>query len=143
MEVRIKKLTPNAVVPSYAKSGDAGLDLTATWFEYDTTGDIITYGTGLAVEIPEGFVGLLYSRSSIFKQDLIQSNCVGLIDSGYRGELMVKFRVTNDTTTPKRYVVGDKVAQLIIMPYPKVEFKLVTELGESERGKGGYGSTGK
>lgn len=142
MKVKIKVLNENARVPKYAKPGDAGMDLVATSHYYDGEIDCEVYGTGLAVEIPEGYVGLLFPRSSNRKTDCYLTNSVGVIDSGYRGEIMVSFK--NRNTGGKRpYKVGDRVAQLIIMPYPQVEFELVDELSETERGEGGHGSTGK
>lgn len=139
MEVKIKKLTPNAVIPRYAKAGDAGMDLTATrmWFEDNN----VCYGTGLAFEIPEGYVGLLFPRSSNAKKDLLLSNSVGVLDSGYRGEVTFKFRQTSGIATV--YEVGDRIGQIIILPYTAIEFKEVEELSETERGDGGYGSSGK
>lgn len=143
MKVKIKKLHPDAVIPKYAKSGDAGMDLTATeksidYRSYSGGLDVVTYKTGLAMEIPEGYVGLIYPRSSVYKTDLFLSNHVGVIDSGYRGEIMVKFRNTDRLT----YEVGDRVAQIIIVPYPQIEFEEVEEIGDTERGDGGYGSSG-
>ena len=91
MEVKIKKTHKDAVIPRYAKAGDAGLDLTATSISYDEYGNIC-YGTGLAFEIPEGYVGLIFPRSSNCKKDIILTNCVGVIDSGYRGEVSFKFK---------------------------------------------------
>lgn len=162
VNVKIKKLHSVAVIPQYAKPGDAGLDLTAISKKYDNHGNVM-YGTGLAVEIPEGYVGLLFPRSSITKHDLTLTNSVGVIDSGYRGEIFVKFKpalcytsLSNDTdyfeniSVPdpvtmdhNEYNMGDKIAQLIIMPYPKVTFEEVEELSTTERGEGGFGSTGK
>ena len=135
MKIKIKKLHPNAIVPKYAKPGDAGLDLTAIGIE--VKGHYVTYHTGLAIEIPQGYVGLLFPRSSVYKTHQILSNCVGVIDSGYRGEIMMKF-----TTTRDQYVIGNKIGQLIVMPYPQIEFEEVDQLSVSERGTGGYGSTG-
>ena len=140
MKVEFKKLVENAVVPTKAHPTDAGFDLTCTSFEYDKN-DLITYHTGIAMAIPENHVGLLFPRSSVFKQDLILSNCVGVIDSSYRGEIMLKFRTMQPFS--KRYSVGERVGQLIIMPYPSVEFSEVDSLPESDRGEGGYGSSGK
>ena len=137
MKVRIKRLHPDAVIPKYAKAGDAGMDLTAV--EAERAWDIMTYKTGLAVEIPEGHVGLLFPRSSVYKTSMALSNCVGVIDSGYRGEIMLKFRSTESN---KAYEVGDRIGQLIIMPYPQVEFEEAESLSETDRGHGGYGSTG-
>lgn len=139
MQVNVKKLHPNAVIGSYAKPGDAGIDLTATSKSYDQYKNVV-YGTGLAFEIPEGYVGLVFPRSSICKQDLILSNCVGVIDSGYRGEVMLKFKPTENFA--RLYEVGDRIGQIIIMPYPQITLNEVEELSETERGEGGYGSTG-
>lgn len=137
MIVKIKKLHPDAVIPKYAKDGDAGMDLTAV--DVIADGGTLTYKTGLAVEIPRSHVGLLFPRSSVYKTGQSLTNCVGVIDSGYRGELMLKY-----TLSPyqREYQIGDRVGQLIIMPYPKVEFEEVEELSDSDRGDGGYGSTG-
>ena len=153
MQVKIKKLSPEAVIPSYAKVGDAGMDLVATSMKFD--GTQITYGTGLAMEIPEGFVGLVFPRSSIRKTGLQLSNSVGVIDSGYRGELQATFnkvfggeRMYDETkntedTSNNFYKVGDRIAQIIIIPHPQIEFDEVNELSDTERGEGGFGSTGK
>jgi dUTP pyrophosphatase len=138
MKVKIKKLRPEAVIPSYAKPGDAGMDLTAV--DVSTPGGKhITYHTGLAIEIPQGHVGLLFPRSSVYKTGQTLSNCVGVIDSGYRGEIMLKY-----TLSPYglEYQIGERVGQLIIMPFPHVEFVEENELTHTERGEGGYGSTG-
>ena len=150
MEVRIKKLHPNAVIPTYAKDGDAGMDLTAVTKSYDCDGNIV-YGTGLAFEIPEGYVGLVFPRSSLSRLDIALSNCVGVIDSGYRGEVTAKFKpamLFNREQRPiilnnRIYNVGERIAQLIIIPYPQITFVEADELSETERGAGGYGSSGK
>lgn len=141
MQIKIKKLHNNAVIPQYAKAGDAGMDLVATEVT-DGYGFSVTYGTGLAMEIPEGFVGLVFPRSSIRKYDISLTNCVGVIDSGYRGEIQATFRKEAGIPS-KRYEVGDKIAQMIILPYPAIEFMEVEELSNTERGTGGFGSTGK
>jgi len=137
MQVNIKKLHPDAVIPKYAKPGDAGLDLTA--IDVIADGSTLTYKTGLAVEIPPWHVGLLFPRSSVYKTGQTLTNCVGVIDSGYRGEIMLKY-----TLSPyaKEYGIGDRVGQLLIIPYPKIEFNEVDDLTSTERGSGGYGSTG-
>jgi dUTP pyrophosphatase len=147
MKVRIKKLHENAVIPAYNKEGDAGLDFTAVEISRDNVGNI-TYHTGLAVEIPQGYVGLLFPRSSISKKQQFLTNCVGVIDSGYRGEIMAKFKPvmgTYDTILElfesNEYQVGDRIVQMIIIPYPQIEFEEVEELSETERGYGGFGST--
>lgn len=143
MDVKIKKLDELAVIPHYAKQGDAGLDLTATNYKYDEQSDNHIYGTGLAIEIPEGYVGLVFPRSSNRKTCAYMTNHVGVIDSGYRGEIMVTFK--NRTATYKNipYEVGDRVAQLIIVAYPSINLIESGELSETERGEGGHGSTGK
>ena len=161
MEVKFKKLHKDAVIPSYAKPGDAGLDLTAVSVEKLSEASKLVnfatkfkYGTGLAVEIPEGYVGLLFPRSSIHKYPCRLANSVGVIDSGYRGEICFVFDCPLNThpgdsePTPMLnglpYSKGDKIGQLVIMPYPKIE--VVEELGElsnTERGDGGFGSSGK
>jgi len=143
MKVNIKKLNPNAVIPAYAKSGDAGMDLTAIDLEYDKTYDCFIYKTGLAVEIPEGYVGLIFPRSSNRKTGAYMANHVGVIDSGYRGEIMVTFKNRDFHNWTAPYEVNDRIAQLIILPYPNIEFNVVFDLSETERGEGGHGSTGK
>lgn len=145
--IRIKKLCDAAVVPSYAKDGDAGMDLTAVSKVYDMDGNVV-YGTGLAFEIPRGYVGLLFPRSSNAKKDLLLSNSVGVLDSGYRGEVMFKYRRVEATfgferDTPSEYKVGDRIGQIIVLPYPYVRFEVVDELSSSDRGTGGYGSSGR
>ncbi len=139
MKVKIKKLRDDAVIPSYSKEGDVGMDLTAT--SKDSVSDpYIEYGTGLSIEIPSGFVGLVFPRSSISKLDLRLCNSVAVVDSGFRGEWKCRFKVT-DHMFPSTYEVGDRIAQLIILPYPEIEFEEVDELSDSERGTGGFGST--
>lgn len=186
MKIKFKKLTPNAVIPTKAHVTDAGLDLVATSRVFDEHGCVV-YGTGIAVEIPKGYAGLVFPRSSNAKKDLIMSNSVGIIDSGYRGEITAKFRpallfvdkdgigrnindylgtATEDLSTqevtfhgrnenypdvgigykpfpPRCYEVGERMAQLVIIPYPEVEFEETVTLSDSDRGTGGYGSTGK
>jgi len=138
MEIKIKKLHPDSIIPKYAKPGDAGMDLTA--INVTTDYGCLTYHTGLAVEIPRWHVGLLFPRSSVYKGRQILTNCVGVIDSGYRGEIMLKYTLS---PTGNDYEIGDRIGQLIIMPYPKIDFVEVDELTETDRGVGGYGSTGK
>jgi dUTP pyrophosphatase len=154
MKVRIKKINPLAEIPTYAKDGDAGMDVIATSIISDTPTQI-TYGLGIALEIPNGFVGLVFPRSSIRKTGLQLSNSVGVIDSGYRGELQATFNklfggeAMYDEMKVKEiqpndfYKVGDRVAQIMIIPYPPIEFDEVNELSDTERGEGGFGSTGK
>jgi len=142
MDVKIKKLDPKAVIPKYAKPGDAGLDLTAISCERDDYENFI-YGTGLAIEIPKGYVGLLFPRSSNRKTDAYMTNHVGVIDSGYRGEIMITYKDRDYDGAFPPYKAGERVAQLIIMPYPTINLVEVEELSETERGEGGHGSTGK
>ena len=139
--VKVKKLVPEAVVPSYSKVGDAGMDLTITK-EIENTSFSVSYGFGIAMEIPQGYVGLVFPRSSVRNQELILSNCVGVIDSGYRGELQATFKKTNGLDSIK-YKVGERGAQIIILPYPTIYMTEVPELSNTERGTGGFGSTGK
>lgn len=138
IKVNIKKLDEDAVIPKYAKEGDAGLDLTAVSME--ETELYYEYGTGIAVEIPRGYVGLLFPRSSVTNKDLILKNSVGIIDSSYRGEIKLRFLKTS--TFADIYEEEERVGQLLIMPYPEVEFNEVEELNETERSSDGFGSTG-
>lgn len=140
IKLKIKKLHPDAVIPCYAKAGDAGMDLIAISEEWNKDSTMVTYDTGLSLEIPEGYVGLLFPRSSVSKTTLNLANSVGVIDSGYRGSLMLKFRYLEEGDV---YDIGDRVAQLVIMKLPFVEIIEVAELSSSERGEGGFGSTGK
>lgn len=151
MKVRIKKLSDKAVIPQKAHATDAGFDLVATRKWFDEYGNIC-YGTDLAFEIPCGFVGYIFPRSSNAKKQLILSNSVGVIDSGYRGEVTFKFKPSlaldgeQYVTTRLRgglYSVGDRIGQLIIMPIPDIEFEEADELTETDRGEGGYGSSGR
>lgn len=173
LKIRFKKLTETATIPTRAHDTDAGFDLTTVSQCTDLDGNMV-YGTGISVEIPKGYVGLVFPRSSISKKQLSLSNSVGVIDAGYRGEIMAKFRnevklvtfqkllsrikcllnpakamsekgvfVTNNIDCNVIYHTGDRIAQLIIMRLPSVEFEEVEELSESDRGEEGYGSTGE
>ena len=135
MKVKIKKVRKTAIIPKYAKKGDAGVDLTAV--DRKIEGIWNTYYTGLAIEIPPGYVGLLFPRSSVYKTEQRLANSVGVIDSGYRGEIMMKFN-----RSMKEYKIGDRIGQLIIIPYPQIQFEEVKELSQTERSHGGFGSTG-
>jgi dUTP pyrophosphatase len=141
MKVKIKLLNENAVKPKYAKESDAGMDLVATSI-INQTSTQVTYGLGIAVEIPPGAVGLVFPRSSIRNYDLSLTNSVGVIDAGYRGELQATFKKTNGLDSYK-YNTGERGAQIIILPYPTIYMTEVPELSDSERGTGGFGSTGK
>jgi len=140
LKVKIKKLSKDAIIPKYAKDGDAGLDLTCISEKWNDNNSMVTYDTGLAVEIPKGYVGLLFPRSSIAKTSLVLSNSVGVIDSGYRGPIMLKYRYPEEGMV---YDIGERVGQLLILPYPEVVFEEVEELEDSQRGEGGFGSSGQ
>ena len=160
MNVKIKKLYEDSTLPTKAHATDAGYDLYAHSKSYDDDGNVV-YGSGVAMEIPKGYVGLVFPRSSNAKKGLILSNSVGVIDSGYRGEITFKFKENlkffyeyGETCEKElklqynpfcynHYSIGDRIGQIIIMPYPEIEFVEVEELSESERGEGGYGSSGK
>lgn len=137
LNIKIKKVTPTAQLPTKAHATDAGYDLYASSCHYED--GMLHFGTGVAVEIPAGYVGLVFPRSSIANTHLTLSNSVGVIDSGYRGEIKAKFRKGGT----RGYNVGDRIAQLIIIPYPEVTFEEVDELSDSDRGEGGYGSSGR
>ena len=137
MRIKLKRLSENAIIPKYAHFGDAAVDLYAASKHKDVYQNVC-YGTGFAVEIPEGHVGLLFPGSSISKKGLRLSNAVGVIDSGYRGELIVKF----DKTGSEEYLIGDRIAQFMVIPIPSIQFVEVGELSETIRGAGGFGSSG-
>ena len=150
MKVRFQKLTSEAITPTKAHPTDAGFDMYAVSREVDSNGNYV-YSTGIAMEIPEGHVGLLFPRSSVSKKNQIQTNCVGVIDSSYRGDIIFKFKPIagvmkrhffgNDCD--EIYDKGERIGQLIIMPYPSVELEEADALSDTDRGQGGFGSTGK
>jgi len=156
MKIRFKKLVPEAKTPYKAIDIDAGFDLYCT--SIDETPDFIQYNTGIAVEIPEGYVGLIFPRSSVTKYDLMLKNSIGVIDASYRGEIMCRFTpVINNNIKDivikedgfdfvfdenKRYDIGDRVAQIVFMELPKITLVEAQELSETQRGEGGFGSTG-
>lgn len=192
IQVKIKKLVPEAVIPTYAKDGDMGMDVTATSVEYDKKLDCFVYHTGLAFELPKGYGMLIFPRSSNRKTNSYMANHVGILDSGYRGELLLCFKykdsvpsifstirsdkfieriannvdirdakalaaalikTTNDIVSDNLqlndfmgnfapYKVGDRIGQIVIVPYPTIKFEETDTLSESERGAGGHGSTG-
>lgn len=144
MKLKFKKLHEDAVIPSYAKPGDAGLDLTAVRTELVVRGTqsrLLMCHTGLAAEIPEGYVGLLFPRSSVVRKGLHLGNSVGVIDSGYRGEISAAFYFADTEKT--LYMTGERVAQLVILPIPTWDIEETDTLTDSSRGSGGFGSTGK
>ena len=136
MKVKFKKLREKAVLPSYAKPGDAGLDMTPVAVE-QLGNKKMKYYFGLSVEIPDGYVGLIFPRSSIWKTDGRLTNSVGVIDSGYRGEVMAVFDMSGKLFYPD----GAPICQMIIMPIPTIEPEWADDLSETERGEGGFGHT--
>lgn len=142
MNIKIK-VAKGASLPKYAQHGDAGLDLTAlskNVIEEGAKTGYIEYGTGICLEIPDGYVGLVYPRSSISNTGLILANSVGVIDSSYRGEIKLRFKYIAGSSY---YNIGERIGQLIITPVPKISFEVVEELSETVRGEGGFGSTSK
>ena len=145
MTVKVKKLSENAVLPQKAHKSDAGFDLTVSRIttELNEVGElIIVYHTDLCMEIPEGYFGALFSRSSVSKKPLSQTNAVGVVDSGYRGEIVAKFRSTVPAVVPSVYKEGERFAQLVILPVPDIDMVEADTLGNSDRGEAGLGSTG-
>ena len=168
INIKCKQLDEKAVIPFYAKEGDACMDITAIDLEYDLKNDRYIYHTGLAFEVPEGYYMDLRPRSSNTKTDFYIANAPGTLDAGYRGELLVVFKCrdkialedfamlfkgcdpnqvmtayVNSMLSIAPYVPGDRVCQMQVLPRPKVNIEIVEELSESERGEGGFGSTGK
>ena len=144
MKISVKKLRPDAVLPTAGSQYAAGYDLYACIDAPVTIAPHTTekIGTGLAVEIPEGYFGAVFARSGLAaKQGLRPANCVGVCDSDYRGEYIVALH--NDGETPQTVAPGDRIAQLVILPCMTAEFEQVIELSSTERGAGGFGSTGK
>jgi dUTP pyrophosphatase len=141
MRVLFKKVHPNAKTPQYSLEGDACLDLYAAWQKIDDLGNRV-YGTGIAMEIPRGHVGLLFPRSSISKTNLSLRNSVGVIDSNYRGEIMLKFLDLEEMGDLPGYLPGNKIGQIMIIERPEIQLGEVAELSDSVRGEGGFGSTG-
>jgi dUTP pyrophosphatase len=139
MNVKFKKIDNSAKIPCYSKPGDAGMDLTSISLKMQP--QYWEYGTGLAMAIPVGYVGLIFPRSSISNTDHYLKNSVGVIDSGYRGE--IKVRMSTPILGGNSYGIGDRIAQLVIIKLPWVNIEEVDDLESSERGDGGFGSTGK
>ena len=137
LKIKTKKLSENAVLPQRMNVGDAGFDLVATSMRLDYENGVVVYGTGLAFEIPDGYAMFIFPRSSSYKHYALMANCVGVVDSGYRGEVHVMFRGLYCD-----YEVGDRIAQAVITPIPSVEYVEAEELSDSERGANGIGSTG-
>lgn len=144
MKINIKKLNENAVIPTRGSEQAAGYDLYAATsytiqIEPHST---VKIGTGLSIEIPDGYFGGIFARSGLAtKKGLRPANCVGVCDSDYRGEYIVA--IHNDTDEMMEVEPGERIAQLIVLPYMPVEFNEVNELADTNRGNGGFGSTGK
>lgn len=158
MRIKIQLLHEDAREPKQGREGDAGWDLVATSKTIEDK--YVEYGTGIAVAIPEDHVGLLFPRSSVSNYDLNLANCVGVIDPNYRGEIKLRFkpqapffstwwinailpRAICGSGDFRKYEVGDKVGQLIVMPRSYIEFDVVDDLDKTNRGAGGFGSSGK
>ena len=141
LQVQICRVHPDAVVPQYAVDGDACFDLTAVSLTTDAVGNLV-YDTGLAFAIPPGHVGLLFPRSSVARTSLTLRNSVGVIDSGYRGTVVLKYRDAGHAGDAP-YKAGDRVGQMLVLPLPTVRFEEVAEFAATARGEGGFGSTGR
>ena len=142
-EVKIKKLDERATIPSYGSEYAAGFDLYAI-LDNDTTiksHETVLIKTGLSMEIPVGYAGMIFARSGLAtKKGLAPANKVGVVDSDYRGEVMVALH--NHSNEDQTISNGERIAQMVIMPFYKAEFTVVEELSDTERGAGGFGSTG-
>ena len=146
MEIKIQKLYEDAEIPTYGSALSAGMDLYAHLGEHEALlikpHETIKVGTGIAVEPPIGYFGAVFARSGLAtKQGLRPANCVGICDWDYRGEYIVALH--NDSEEEKEIRNGDRIAQLVFLPYITGEIKVVDELSNTERGDGGFGSTGK
>lgn len=163
MDIKFKKTHENAVIPKRANPTDAGADLTAVSVRTEAleTGEVysfVEYDTGIAVAIPDGYVGLIFPRSSVSKTTLQLANSVGVVDSSYRGSIKVRFRLDAlgfavvdghfddgqfKGLIPARYKVGDRIAQLVVVPISLANYVETDVLDETVRGEGGFGSSGK
>ena len=145
MNIKIKKLKENAVIPTRGSEKAAGYDLYACFEGESLTipaHSTVKVGTGLAIAVPDGYFGAIFARSGLAtKQGLRPANCVGVADSDYRGEYIVALH--NDSSIARTVTPGERIAQLVIMPFLSVDFEETNNLEETERGEGGFGSTGK
>lgn len=147
MKIKCKRLSPEAKLPTRGSVQAAGWDLYVTDYE-ELPGNLIKYYTGLSIEIPKGYVGLIFPRSSIFKLPLALSNAVGVIDSDYRGEIKFFFRQlpvnpkAMSMFEPTRYKPGERAGQLVVVKHEELEFEEVETLSDTNRGTAGFGSTG-
>ena len=141
MDIKVKKTHRLSELPVKAHSSDAGFDLVAVDMRYssdDETGLYTEYNTGLSLEIPNGYVGLVFPRSSVSKTRHSLRNCVGVIDSGYRGDIKLRF---SPDDTHRGYQVGDRIGQIMFIKLPSIKIVEVKDLNKSERGEGGFGSS--
>ena len=144
MEIKVKKLRESAILPSRGSALAAGYDLYADPEQEAVIEphETVRIPTGLAMEIPQGYFGGIFARSGLaMKEGLRPANCVGVIDADYRGEIMVALH--NDTEAARRVSAGERVAQLVVLPFLEVEFALEDQLSDTARGEGGFGSTGR
>lgn len=140
MNVKIKKLHPSAKIPEYSRQGDCGLDMVAV---SKTENDLyIEYDTYIAIQLPRNHVGLLFPRSSISNYTLCLANSVGVVDENYSGSIKFRFKKTSTSAYEKVYNIGDRIGQLVVLPYPTVEFQEVEDMSETERGEAAFGSSG-
>ena len=143
MKIKVKKLIPEAKLPTYGSPYSAGADLYAAEKENVTVlpGETVLVHTGLALQIPEGYGGFIYARSGLAtKKGLAPANKVGVVDADYRGEVMVALH--NHSSQPREVEAGERIAQLVIAPFLKGDFEECEELEETLRGAGGFGNTG-
>ena len=143
LHIKYAKRHPNAVIPSHAKPGDAGVDLTATEISWDNETQTYVVSFGLSIELPEGTYAEIVPRSSIYKYNHLLTNSVGIIDSGYRGVIGARFTKRVASGLPE-FKVGERVAQLIVKPYYE-QFTVEVpyeSMSTTERNQGGFGSSG-
>ena len=142
MEIKFKKIKETAKAPERAHDSDAGFDLFCNGFNYPPSIDSMLFveaSTGIAIEIPDGYVGLVFPRSSISNTKHMLRNSVGVIDSGYRGEIKLRFSIDD---SDKKYRIGDKIGQIVFLKLPEVSLVESTDLSSSDRSTGSFGSTG-
>ena len=140
--MKIKRLDEKAVIPKRGSASAAGYDIYSIEDVSLPSGETKLIRTGLSMEIPENYFGGVFARSGLaVKEGIRPANCVAVIDADYRGELMVPLH--NDSKEERRITVGERIAQLVILPFLPVEFEETNELSETDRGEGGFGSTGK
>ena len=143
VKLKVKRITDTAKIPTYAHDGDACFDIYSDGLK-EICGFTMVHSTGLKFEIPKGYAMMIYSRSGMgFKDNTRLANCVGVVDSGYVGEVMVKLTRDDGCIHPLEYKLGDRIAQAMLIPVPVVEFEEVDDVEYTERGDGGFGSSGK